>query len=231
MRRSSLATPTVGHGSLAIWCSSPASFSASPDCSCWPARCVLRLLTWLHSPGRERSRPPPTWALVQAVDGVALSRRSTPGSTQRPPTRRLALATQKRCCGRVGGCRASSTPCSGLTLVLLGVVVTISRRFGAWLGWVAVAAGSLSLAIGIDIAYRGSETEFDELSSVAYQLLVRVFVVGILVAELRPGATQTRRSASSARTWSSGDRPGERPPPLGDYEPSEINLQYERTIR
>jgi peptidoglycan/LPS O-acetylase OafA/YrhL len=79
-----------------------------------------------------------------------------------------------------------------VTLVLLGVVVAGSRRFEAWIGSVAVAAGLLSLAIGIDIAYRGSETEFYELTSVGYQLLVLVFVVGILIAEVRPNGWSKR---------------------------------------
>ncbi len=72
-----------------------------------------------------------------------------------------------------------------LTLTLLGVAVAVSRLFAAWLGWVAVAAGVLSLAIGIDIGYRGLESGFHDLADVGYQLLALVFVVGILVTELR----------------------------------------------
>ena len=116
----------------------------------------------------------------------------------------------------------------GLTLVLLGVAVAVSRRFGAWIGSVAVAAGSLSLAIGIDVAYRGSETEFYELSSVAYQLLVLVFVVGILIAEVRPrsssledeGAMKAQRSQTA---WTGapiplvGFRDVERPKPAAAH--------------
>ena len=51
-------------------------------------------------------------------------------------------------------------------------------------GGVAVAAGALSLAIGIDIGYRGLESGFHDLADVGYQLLALVFVVGILVTEL-----------------------------------------------
>ena len=83
-----------------------------------------------------------------------------------------------------------------LTLVLLGVVVAVSRRFGAWIGSVAVAAGLVALAIGIDVACRGPETEFYERASVGYQLLVLVFVVGIFVAEVRP---RTRPSIARTR--------------------------------
>ena len=81
----------------------------------------------------------------------------------------------------------------GVTLILLGAAVAVSRLFGAWIGWVAVAAGGLSLAIGIDVAYKGSESGFNDVAGVGYQLLVLLFVVGLFVTELRSSAPRASR--------------------------------------
>lgn len=138
------------------------------------------------------------WAFVQAVDGVALKLAIDAWVDASRPEEATRFANAETVLWTGWGVQSFFYGGYGLTLVLFGVVVTISRRFGAWLGWVAVTAGLLSLAIGIDVAYRGSETEFRELAGVGYQLLILAFVVGILVAELRPGASQARRSARAA---------------------------------
>ena len=127
-------------------------------------------------------------ALVQAVDGVALKQAVDAWVDAAPAHEATRFGNAETVLWTGWGAQSFFYAVLGLTLLLLGVAVAVSRRFGAWIGSVAVAAGSLSLAIGIDVAYRGSETEFYELSSVAYQLLVLVFVVGILIAEVRPRA-------------------------------------------
>jgi hypothetical protein len=129
-----------------------------------------------------------TWALAQAVDGVALKQAVDAWVDAPPADEATRLGNAETVLWTVWGVQGFSYAVYGLTLVLLGAAVAVSRRFGAWIGSVAVAAGSLSLAIGIDVAYRGSETEFYKLSSVAYQLLVLVFIEGILIAEVRPRA-------------------------------------------
>jgi hypothetical protein len=137
-------------------------------------------------------------ALVQAVDGVALKLAIDAWVDASRPEEATRFANAETVLWTGWGAQSFFYGAYGLTLVILGAVVTISRRFGTWLGWVAVTAGLLSLAIGIDVAYRGSETGFYELAGVGYQLLVLTFIVGILVAELRPGASQAPRSARAA---------------------------------
>ena len=127
-------------------------------------------------------------ALVQAVDGVALKQAVDVWVDAPPADEATRFGNAETVLWTGWGVQSFFYAVYGLTLALLGVAVAVSRRFGAWIGLVAVAAGSLSLAMGIDVAYRGSETEFYELTSVAYQLLVLVFVVGILIAEVRPRA-------------------------------------------
>jgi tellurite resistance protein TehA-like permease len=137
-------------------------------------------------------------ALVQAVDGVALKLAIDAWVDASRPEEATRFANAETVLWTGWGAQSFFYGAYGLTLVILGAVVTISRRFGTWLGWVAVTAGLLSLAIGIDVAYRGSETGFYELAGVGYQLLVLTFIVGILVAELRPGASQAPRPARAA---------------------------------
>ena len=129
-----------------------------------------------------------TGTLVQAVDGVALKQAVDAWVDAAPADEATRFGNAETVLWTSWGVQSFFYAVLGLTLVLLGVAVAVSRRFGAWIGSVAVAAGSLSLVLAIDVAYRGSETEFYELSSVAYQLLVLVFVVGILIAEVRPRA-------------------------------------------
>ena len=133
-----------------------------------------------------------TLAVVQAVDGVALKQAVDAWVDAAPAEEVTRFGNAETVLWTGWGVQSFFYAVLGLTLVLLGVAVAVSRRFGSWIGSVAVAAGSLSLAIGIDVAYRGSETEFYELSSVGYQLLVLVFVVGILIAEVRPNGWSKR---------------------------------------
>ena len=129
-----------------------------------------------------------TWALAQAVDGVALKHAVDAWVDAPPAEEATRFGNAETVLWTVWGALGFSYALNGLTLVLLGIAVAVSRRFGSWIGSVAVAAGSLSVAIGIHVVYRGSETEFYKLSSVAYQLLVLVFIVGILIAEVRPSS-------------------------------------------
>jgi hypothetical protein len=50
---------------------------------------------------------------------------------------------------------------------------------------VAVLAGLLSVAIGIDVGYSGLESGFQDIAGLAFQLVVLAFVVGILATGVR----------------------------------------------
>jgi hypothetical protein len=128
------------------------------------------------------------WAVVQGVDGVALKHAVEAWSTAPRAEEASRFATAETVLWTEWGVQSYFHMTYGVTLILLGAAVAVSRLFGAWIGWVAVAAGGLSLAIGIDVAYRGLESGFHDVTSVAYQLLVLLFVVGLLVTELRSRA-------------------------------------------
>ena len=125
------------------------------------------------------------WALVQAVDGVALKQAIDAWVDSSRPEEEIRFANAETVLWTGWGIQSIFYGIYGLTLVLLGAAIGVSRMFGTWIGWVALAAGLLSLTIGIDVGSRGSETEFYDLAGVGYQVLVLVFVVGILVSDLR----------------------------------------------
>jgi hypothetical protein len=52
-------------------------------------------------------------------------------------------------------------------------------------GWAAVAAGLLSILIGLDVGYSGLASAVQDVASVAFLLCGLGFAVGVLVAGLR----------------------------------------------
>ena len=52
-------------------------------------------------------------------------------------------------------------------------------------GGLAVLAGLLSVAVGVDVAYSGLESGFQQLAVPAFQLVVLVLAVGVLVSARR----------------------------------------------
>lgn len=133
-----------------------------------------------------------SWALLQAVDGVALKQAVDAWVDASGPEEASRFATAETVRWTEWGLQSYFAVLYGLTLILLGVAIAVSRLLGGWLGWVAVVAGVLYLAIGIDVGYRGLESGFHDVGGVGSQLLVVVFVVGLLVTELRRGVPAAR---------------------------------------
>jgi hypothetical protein len=73
----------------------------------------------------------------------------------------------------------------GLTLCLFGSAIVISRLPASWLGWLAIGAGLASAAIGIDVAYSGLESGFQDSASLVLVLALLVFAIGLIVTGRR----------------------------------------------
>jgi hypothetical protein len=73
----------------------------------------------------------------------------------------------------------------GLSLVLFGAAIITTRRAAAWLGWVAVLAGAISVAFGIDVGYSGLESGFQDAAGIAFLVALVVFAVGLIVTGAR----------------------------------------------
>jgi hypothetical protein len=73
----------------------------------------------------------------------------------------------------------------GLAFLLLGAAGVVSRLVPTWLGVLLVVAGLLSLAIGLSVGYAGLESGFQDAVGIALQLVILVFIVGLLVVGRR----------------------------------------------
>ena len=79
----------------------------------------------------------------------------------------------------------------GVAFLLLGAAGVVSRLVPSWLGVLLVVGGLLSLAVGFSVAYAGLESVQDAVG-IAFQLVVLVFIVGLLVVARRAREPGTR---------------------------------------
>ena len=80
----------------------------------------------------------------------------------------------------------------GAAFLLLGAAAVVSRLVPSWLGVLLVVGGLLSLAVGISVAYAGLESGFQDAVGIAFQLVVLVFIIGLLVVARRAREPGTR---------------------------------------
>jgi hypothetical protein len=73
----------------------------------------------------------------------------------------------------------------GLSLGLFGAAIVVSRLVAGWLRWVAVTAGVVSVALGIDVGYSGLDSGFADVFGLVFVLAVLTFAVGLTVAGRR----------------------------------------------
>jgi hypothetical protein len=84
----------------------------------------------------------------------------------------------------------------GVALLLLGAAAVVSRLVPSWLGVLLVVGGLLSLVVGISVGYAGLESGFQDAVGIAFQLVVLVFIVGLLVVS-RPARELGTPAAST----------------------------------
>jgi hypothetical protein len=136
------------------------------------------------------------WAALQAVDGVTLKQAvdawaAASGTEQ---TTRFADAEAVRWIE--WGLQSYFRVLLGVVFLLLGAATVVSRLVPSWLGWLLVVGGLLSLGVGISVGYAGLESGLQDALGIAFQLVVLVFIVGLLVAgrrdrDLGPSAAGT----------------------------------------
>jgi hypothetical protein len=86
----------------------------------------------------------------------------------------------------------------GVAFVLLGAAAVVSRLVPGWLGVLLAVAGLLSFAIGISVGYAGLESGFQDAVGIAFQLVVLLFIVGLLMVGRRARAPGTRAANVNA---------------------------------
>jgi hypothetical protein len=123
-----------------------------------------------------------TWAVLQAVDGVALKQAvdAWAGASGSEQATRYADAETVRWIE--WALQGYFRVVLGVAFLLLGAAAVVSRLVPTWLGVLLAVGGLLSIAIGVSVSYAGLESGFQDAAGLALQLVVLVFVVGLLVA-------------------------------------------------
>jgi hypothetical protein len=134
------------------------------------------------------------WAVLQGLDGVALKQAvaAWDGASGNEKATRFANAETVR--WLEWGFQSYFRLLLGLALVLFGAAILGSGVVAAWMGWAAVLAGLVSAAIGVDVGYSGLASGLQDTLSLAFQVVVLAFAVGVLVSGMR----QSRQHATAA---------------------------------
>jgi hypothetical protein len=126
-----------------------------------------------------------TWAVLQAVDGVALKQAVDAWVDASGTQKAIRFADAESLRWVEWGVQSYFRVLLGLTFVLFGAAIVATRVVAGWLGWVAVIAGLLTAAIGIDVGYSGLESHFQDVIGLPFLLAVLVFAIGMLVTGVR----------------------------------------------
>jgi hypothetical protein len=118
------------------------------------------------------------WAVLQAVDGVALKEAvdAWAGASGAEKSARFADAETVR--WTEWGLQSYFRLLLGLTFILFGAAIARTGIVSRWLGWVAVLAGLLYMAIGVAVGHSG----FEQPGGPIVQVLFLIFIVGVLAA-------------------------------------------------
>jgi hypothetical protein len=137
-----------------------------------------------------------TWAALQAVDGVTLKQAVDAWAAASGTETATRYADAKTVRWIEWGLQSYFRVVLGLAFLLLGAAAVVSRLIPSWLGMLLVVAGLLSLAIGISVGYAGLESGPQDAVGIALQLVILVFIVGLLVVGRRteePGTVASTR--------------------------------------
>ena len=119
------------------------------------------------------------WAVLQAVDGVALKQAVDAWVSASAPEKAARFGDAEALRWTEWGLQSYFRLLMGLTLALFGVAVMRTALVARWLGAVATLGGVLYIATGVAVGHSGFE------QPAGFQLLFVVFVVGVLVEGIR----------------------------------------------
>jgi hypothetical protein len=121
------------------------------------------------------------WAVLQAVDGVALKHAVDAWAEASGPEKSIRFADAETVRWIEWGLQRYFRLLLGLTIVLFGVAVARTGVVARWLGWIAVVGGLLYMAVGVTVGYSG----FEKPGDLFIQSLFLIFIVGVLLAGVR----------------------------------------------
>jgi hypothetical protein len=126
-----------------------------------------------------------TWAVLQAVDGVTLKQAVDAWASASGTEKATRFANAETVRWTEWGLQSYFRVLLSVAFLLLGAAAVVSRLVPTWLGVLLVVAGLLSLVIGISVGYAGLESGFQDAVGLALQVVVLVFIVGLLVVGRR----------------------------------------------
>src|ERR687895_2074343 len=126
-----------------------------------------------------------TWAALQGVDGVTLKQAVDAWAAASGTEQATRFADAETVRWIEWGLQSYFRVLLGVAFLLLGAAAVVGRLIPGWLGVLLVVAGLLSLAVGVSVGYAGLESGFQDAIGIAFQLVVIVFVVGLLVVGRR----------------------------------------------
>jgi hypothetical protein len=137
-----------------------------------------------------------TWAVLQAVDGVTLKQAVDAWVAASGTEEATRFADAETARWIEWGLQSYFRVLLGVAFVLLGAAAVVSRLVPSWLGVLLVVGGLLSLAVGFSVAYAGLESGFQDAVGIALQLVVIVFIVGLLVVGRQARERGTRAAST-----------------------------------
>jgi hypothetical protein len=126
-----------------------------------------------------------TWAALQAVDGVTLKQAVEAWVVASGAEKATRYADAETVRWTEWALQSFFRVLLGVAFLLLGAAAVVSRLIPSWLGVLLAVGGLLALAQGFSVGYQGLESGFQDVVGIAFQLVVLVFVVGLLVASRR----------------------------------------------
>jgi Domain of unknown function (DUF4386) len=137
-----------------------------------------------------------TWAALQAVDGVTLKQAVDAWVDASGTEKATRFADAEAARWIEWGLQSYFRVVLGVAFLLLGSAAVVSRLVPSWLGVLLAVGGLLSLAVGFSVAYAGLESGFQDAVGIALQLVVLVFIVGLLVVARRAPERATRAASA-----------------------------------
>jgi hypothetical protein len=130
------------------------------------------------------------FVILQGLDGVGLKEASDTWLAAGGPERAERLHDAETIRWLEWGFQSYFRAILGITLILLGAGIAFFRLLPNWLGWLAIVAGALSIALGIDVGYQGLASGVQDVLAPLFQFALLIFAIGVIVAGSR------RRDAS-----------------------------------
>ncbi len=132
------------------------------------------------------------WAVLQAVDGITLKQTVDAWVAASGTEKATRFADAESVRWMEWGLQGYFRVLLGLAFLLVGAAAILSHLVPTWLGVLLSVAGLLSLAMGLSVGYTGLEGGFQDAVGTAFQVVVLVFVVGLLVVSRRARQSGTR---------------------------------------